>query len=435
MLLFNLVLCSSSLAFASALPTRADTTLPGFALASSANPAPSSVACSLSDGDFVTFDGQLVQRWNGDGSLDTTLAAFVNFVFPSFIRATPNEDAVVIGDSGGFSPNPAGDVRIVWLDGSGHGLLATIPYNFDGEFLPGGDLLVTAAPNGFAAGNDFFRVDVASLSTTLVGHVDGPSGPIAISRTGDVFYGTQQDPSAPPSPQSILRWSAALLAGGTFLDNANASLYASGFEPPSALEFEPGRERLHMSENNYGSAIHRIRRVRPLGQTSPVLLTADNWISTLRFERLGDGTFDAYQPADGLRISYTTTDFFSFDNLVQFAPARPELALSGTGLVGTGPVVFALSGGVPNGSALLTYCPQLALLPQEASYPLPNFLLRTPFTLPLIVRMPFLVPTDGSGAATLTLWNPGGLEGQYGWQFLVGRSNGTLVGASDAEQF
>jgi len=434
-MLLRLVLCSSSLAFVTAPPTRADTTLPGFALASSANPAPSSAACSLSDGDFVTFDGQLVQRWNGDGSLDTTLASFPSFVFASFIQATPTEDAVVIGDSGGFSPTPAGDVRIVWLDGSGSGLLATIPYNFDGEFLPNGDLLVTAAPNGFAAGNDFFRVNLANLTSTLVGHVDGPSGPIAISRTGDVFYGTQQDPSAPPTPQSILRWSAALLANGTFLDNTNATLYAGGFEPSSALEFEPGRERLHMSENNYGSAIHRIRRVRPLGQTSPVLLTADSWISTLRFERLGDGTFDAYQPSDGLRLAYTTTDFFSFDDLVHFAPARPELALSGAGLAGAGPVVFSLSGGVPNGSALLTYCPQTSVFPQETSYALPLFLLRTPFALPAIVRMPFLVPTDANGAASLTLWNPGGLQGQYGWQFLVGRPNGTLIGASDAEQF
>jgi hypothetical protein len=49
--------------------------------------------------------------------------------------------------------------------------------------------------------------------------------------------------------------------------------------------------------------------------------------------------------------------------------------------------------------------------------------------------MPFLVPTDANGSGSLTLWNPGGLKGQYGWQFLVGRPNGSFVGASDAEQF
>lgn len=431
----SLRLVSLVLASGLALPARGDSALPGFGLASSINPAPSSVACSLPDGDFVTFDGQLVQRWNGDGTLDATLASFPSFVFPSFIRLTPDEDAVVIGDSGGFSPNPAGDLRLVWLDGSGSGLVATLAYNFDGEFLPDGSLLVSAAPNGFGIGTDLFRVNMSSGALQFLGHLDGPSGPVAVARNGDIFYGTQQDSSLPTTPQSILRWSAGLIASGTPLSASNAVVFATGFAGTSALEFEPGRERLFLSENNFTTGSYRILRIRSGGGSSQQLLVADNWISSLRFERLGDGTFDGYQPGDGLRIAYTTTDFFSFDDLVHFAPARPELALSGTGLLGSGPVVLSLSGGVPNGSALLTYCPQTSMLPQETSYALPAFLLRTPFTLPATVRMPFLVPTDAAGAATLTLWNPGDLQGLYGWQFLVGRSNGTLIGASDAEQF
>jgi hypothetical protein len=422
-------------AVALALPARADTTLPGFALARSANPAPSSVVCSLPDGDFVSFDGQQVVRWNSDGTLDTTLASYSSFVFPSFIRLTPDEDAVVIGDSGGFSPNPAGDLRLVQLDGSGTSLVATLAYNFDGEFLPSGELLVSAAPSGFSAGTDLFRIDLASGLSTFLDHFDGPSGPVAVSRSGDVFYGTQQDSSLPTTPQSVLRWSASLVASGTTLTTSNASVYLTGLTGTSALEFEPGRERLFLAENNFSTGSYRILRVRPGGQSSQQLLVADGWISSLRFERHGDGTFDAYQPGDGLRIAYTTTDFFSFDDLVHFAPARPQLALSGMGLAGMGPVSFSLTGGVPNGSALLTYCPQSALLPQETSYPLPGFLLRTPFLLASTLRMPFLVPTDANGSGSLTLWNPGGLKGQYGWQFLVGRPNGSFVGASDAEQF
>ena len=432
---FRSLVPSLLLASALALPVRGDTTLSGFTLASSVNPAPSSVACSLPDGDYVTFDGQLVQRWNVDGSLDTTLASFASFVFPSFIRLTPDSDAVVIGDSGGFSPNPAGDLRIVWLDGSGTGLIAPLAYNFDGEFLPDGQLLVSAAPSGFGLGSDLFRVNIQTGAMAFLGHFDGPSGPVAVGRNGDIFYGTQQDSSLPTTPQSVLRWSAALVASGATLSTSNAVVYATGLAGSSALEFEPGRERLFLSENSFSTGSYRILRIRPGGGVAQSLLVADNWISTLRFERLGDGTFDAYQPADGLRIAYTTTDFFSFDDVVRFSPARPQLALSGAGLVGAGPVVFSLSGGVPNGSALLTYCSQTSLFPQEQSYALPLFLLRTPFALPAIVRMPFLVPTDASGAATLTLWNPGDLQGQFGWQFLVGRANGTLIGASDAEQF
>ncbi|MBM3991187.1 MAG: hypothetical protein FJ298_09300 [Planctomycetes bacterium] len=434
-MLLRPALCCFVLALASAVPTRADTTLPGFALTSATNPAPSSVSCSLSDGDFVTFDGLLVQRWNGDGSLDTTLASFQTFVFPSFIRVTPAADAVVIGDSGTFSPTPGGDLRIVWLDGSGSGLIAPLAYNFDGKFFPNGELLVSAAPAGFGVGTDLFRVNITTGALHLLGHLDGPSGPVAVGRNGDVFYGTQQDYSLPSAPQSVLRWSGALVAAGTPLSAANAVTYAAGLAGSTALEFEPGRERLLISENSYSTGSYRIVRVRPGGGTTQPLLVAQNWISTLRFERLGDGTFDAYQPGDGLRIAYTTTDFFSTDDLVRFAPARPQLALSGPGLVGAGAVVLSLSGGVPNGSALLTYCPQTAMLPQETSYLLPYFLLRTSFTLPSTVRMPFLVPTDINGAATVTLWNPGGLAGQYGWQFLVGRPNGTFIGASDVEQF
>lgn len=413
----------------------ADTTISGFALTRAVNPVPSSAACSLPDGDFITFDGQFIRRWNADGSFEDQLGFLASFVFPSFVRLTPAGDAVIIGDSGSFGPTPAGDLHHVALDGSGVTFLGSIPYNFDGKFLPGGDLLVSAAPLNFGSGTDLFRVTLAPYSATVVGHVDGPSGPLAIARNGDVFYGFQQDPTLPNAPQDIVRWSAGLLASGTFLDASNASVYTTFAEPTSVLEFEPVRERLVAVENRY-LGDHRIRRVRPNGQVSPILVEADEWIGGMRFAFGGSSaTFDAYQPDDGIRLVYTTTDFFSFDDEVTVAPARPTLVVSGLGTTGTGAVRFDLAGGVPNGTALLTYCPQTALFPVEQTYPLPQFFLHTPFLLQATTRMQFLIPTDASGAAVLTLWNPGGLVGQNGWQFHVGRPNGVQIGSSNAVTF
>lgn len=417
------------------LPCAADVTIAGYSLTRVANPVPSSASCSLPDGDVVTFDGQFIRRWNADGSFEDQLGFLASFVFPSFVRLTPAGDAVIIGDSGSFGPTPAGDLHHVALDGSGVTFLGSVPYNFDGKFLPGGDLLVSAAPLNFGSGTDLFRITLAPYSATVIGHVDGPSGPLAVARNGDVFYGFQQDPTVPNAPQDVVRWSAGLVQSGTFLSASNAVVYATFAEPTSVLEFEPVRERLVAVENRY-LGDHRIRRVRPNGQVSPILVEADEWIGGMRFAfGPSAATFDAYQPGDGIQLVYTTTDFFSFDDAVTVAPARPTLAISGIGTLGQGPVRFDLAGGVPHGTALLTYCPQTALFPVDQTYPLPQFFLHTPFLLQATTRMQFLIPTDATGAATFTLWNPGGLEGTYGWQFHVGRPNGVQIGSSNAAMF
>jgi len=411
----------------------ADTTITGFSLTRTVNPVPSSVSCSLPDGDFVTFDGTFIRRWNADGTLEDQLGFLSNSVFASFVRLTPAGDAVIIGDSGGLTPTPAGDLHHVALDGSGVTFLGSIPYNYDGEFNSSGDLLVSAAPLGSSAGTDIFRVTIAPYSATLIGHVDNASGPVAIARNGDLFYGMQQDFTLANGPQDIVRWSAGLIASGTFLNSSNAVVYATFPEPTSALEFD--RERLYASENRY-LGNHRIRRVRPNGQVSPVVVTADDWITGMRFASAGSSaTFDAYQPGDGVRLIYTTSDFFMLDDQVTVAPVRPTLTVSGLGTTGVGPVQFNLTGGVPNGSALLTYCPQTLLFPVEQSYPLPQFTLLTPFLLQATTRFQFLIPTEAAGAASLTLWTPGGLAGLNGWQFHVGRSNGVQIGSSNAVTF
>jgi hypothetical protein len=51
------------------------------------------------------------------------------------------------------------------------------------------------------------------------------------------------------------------------------------------------------------------------------------------------------------------------------------------------------------------------------------------------VRFTFLLPSDANGTTNVTFYNPGGLTGLFGYQFLVGNAAGTLIGSSNAVQF
>jgi hypothetical protein len=392
--------------------------------------------CSLADGDFVTFDGLSVDRWNSDGSLELHLWTAPAFVYASFVEVTPGGTAVVVGDSGNGS-TVSGDLHLVQLDGSGATWIASVPYNYDGAFLPSGELIVSAAQGGFGTGNDLVRVSLAPPSAVVIGHVDGPSGPVAVTRTGDVLYATQASGFPPPvGSTDVVKWSASQLAAGAFLDDANAIVLGTGFDPIGSLAVDGLKGRIYAAENNFTTGSYRVLRVKSTGASSIALAVSDTWISGLRFRSLGgNATFDAYQPDDGLSLVYETTDFWTLNDLVTIAPARPVLSVSGPGVSGVGTVSLAISGGVPNGSALMSYCPQTAILPAEASYPLPKFLHHTPFVLSQTTRFEFLIPLDATGAGQLDLYNPGGLSGLYGWQTLVGNAAGVLIGSTNPVQF
>lgn len=419
-----------------ALPAGADSSLPGFSLTHLANPAGASATCSLPDGDFVTFNGVSVDRWNADGSLELHLWSAPGAVFASFVEATPDGSAVIVGDSGNGA-GVAGDLHQVALDGSGAQWLASVPFNYDGSFAPNGDLVVSAATAGFGNGNDLVRLRWSPLSVTSIGHVDGPSGPLAFSRNGDLYYATQPSGFPPPLGASdIVRWSASQLASNTWLDDTNATTVADHFQSVSSLAFDPSKGRLYAADNDFMSNVYRVLRVKTSVANSVVVANSDTWIVALRFQDLGSGaSFDAYQPGDGVSLVFETTDFVALDDLVTVAPARPTLQASGPGVTGVGAVDLHIGGGVPNGAALFTYCPQTNIMAGEVGYPLPNFLHFSPFMLSATVRFNFLVPLDSNGAGSLALWNPGGLNGLYGWQVLVGKANGTLVGSTNAVQF
>jgi hypothetical protein len=407
----------------------------GYQLATAANPAFASVTCALPNGDFVTFDGSSVDRWTASGTFVTNLGTLPSFVYAAFVRLTPDASRVVIADSG--SGPPGGSLQLVALDGSGiTPLVPSIIYPYDGAFLRDGRLIVSSA-NFLNGDTDLSAVELTTHALTVVGHIGGPSGPFAIARNGDVFYG-QQAPglSPPPGSSSVLRWPVQLISSSTFMDQSNAITFATGFDGTSALAFDPLKFKLYVAENNYALGTHNIWRIKSTKANSSLILSSTEFLAGLRFGSGGsDATFDAYQPDDGLNLTYESTDFFSFSDLGTIRPQRPVLTLNGAGVTGVGPVTLTVTGGVPSGSALLTYCPQSAILQSDVSYPLPKFLHRSPFILSATVRFDFLIPADAAGTSSISFWNPGGLNGLWGYQFMVGNQSGALIGSSNAVSF
>jgi len=414
------------LAVFSALPVCADTVLPGFALDVLPSPAAAgSVAVRLASGELVTFDGQTIARWTENGVHLANVGSLPAFGFPSFIRVNPQGTAVVIGESSQHG------LWTVPLDGSGAVPLTTIKFNYDAVFDLDGTLIVSADTDaGPASSNELLRVNPTSGGQASLGFVDGFSGPVAVAKNGDLYYATSEFPVI--ASTEVLRWTAAQHHGGPPLSNANAAIVAAGFEGGFSLAFEPDSGELYMAEVNFSLAIYRLLIVNGGPATSKELVTATHPISGLQFRELGGpATFDAYQPSNGTRLHYTTGDFFQgVWEHATVRPRQPSLSLSGPGLGGVGPVTLTLGNGVPNGSAFLVYCKKSLLSPTVLAWPFHGFLWHTRFDPARTRRVNFFMPTDANGTTQFTIYNPGNLQGQWGYQFLVATPSGQFVGAS-----
>ena len=425
---------AAGLALALALTSaQADTPAPGYQLAAQPNPAPFSPTCTLPGGDIVTFDGLSVDRWTSAGAFVGNLASLPAFTFASFVIATPAGDAVV------FAESSNGQLFLAQADGSGVTPLVSLTFNFDAAWLPGGDLIVSAATGGFGAGNDLVRVTLNPPSSTFIGHVSGPSGPLAVAPDGSLHYATQVDSFPPPAGSTdIVRWSAAQVLAGN-LDNANATLVAAAFDGASSLAFDPVAGGLYLAETSFGLSQHRLRRVVTSQATSPVVVDdVADYFGNLEFVPGGasPGSFAAYQPEDGVNLKYNVSPA-SISQQVTVRPRRPDLTISGPGTTGPGTVTFTVAGGVPDGIMLATACPTPFVQAGDSAKQLPTFLWVTPFTLAETRRASANTPIflDASGDGTFQIQNSGALSGVYAWQFLVGDGAGVLLGSTDVESF
>lgn len=401
---------------------------PGFELQALAYPGQAFTA-TLASGEIISWDGQVVLRSAPDGAPLQVLATFPAPMFASFVVVAPDESFAVIGETS------FGDLFRVDLTAGGATFLVNLFFNFDAKFDAAGRLVVSAATGGWSTGNDLVRVDPASGATTLLAHVGGPSGPVALDPAGNLFYATQSDVfPALPGSTDVLLWPAPLLDGSPVLSEADAILFGNGFDGGSSLVFDPEIQALYMAEANVGTGTSRIVRVNGSPGSSPVLLegTGGLWYSNLELDTApGGALFFPYQPAFGGELRVNATDFAAFDQRLSLRPRRPELTLQGPGLAGPGPFQVLFGGGEPHGHGLLAFTTADHALAPEVPIFVGGGL---PLFIGLDLGHAWIVPAtyalDAAGAATAAFTNPGGLEGLLALQGLVLHSSLVPLGTT-----
>ncbi|MEO0650455.1 MAG: hypothetical protein AAFZ65_07240 [Planctomycetota bacterium] len=389
---------------------------------------PAGSQIELSDGSFVTFDGQFVARVDATGVNATTLFDFGAFVFGGALVAAPDESFVVVGESSN------GELYRVALDGSGGTFLADLDFNFDAAFAPDGALYVSAAVGGFGAGNDLLRVDVATGATTTVAQVAGPSGPIDFDSNGSLFYATQSGAfPAPAGSTDVLAWSDAQLNGGLLLSEADATLVEAGFDGGGSLVIDRVTDAIYLAENNFGSGLNQIRRV---GAGSPVLFAGEPFeFLTLEGYVAGSGpqVFAPFQPEGAGRLTIGRSDFATINQRLALTPQRPTLTSDGPGATGPGAVYLNIAGAAPLEGCLLYFAPGGT----TESLVVPNLVpLFVEIDLGPATPFPFALATGADGGASVSLFNPGGASlSMQG--LLIGFEGGmmTALGTTTAVSF
>jgi len=383
------------------------------------------VSRTLSNGDLITFDGLAIERRDATGALLTTYTTLGGAVFPGMIAVDAAETRAVVGESS------TGDLFEVDLVGGGVTTLANVPFNYDGAFEPGGDLLVSAAVTG--SGNDVVRVTPTG-TVTFVANVPGFSGPVALDPAGNLFVGII-DPFFAPGSNRVLLFSAAQLTAGPLLGEPDAVLYSSGWDNAAYLAFDGASMELYLVENDFlaDSEVYRVGASKasseriaagPLGTSMASLELAPGG---------GPAVFAAFQPAAGGVLRYNLTDF-GLSSLDRFAvtPARPALSIASTG--GAGPATVEVAGGLPDGTFVLFFGPAGSFDPAEVALTVGGL---PPIFWGLDVGthrfLPFLLPLDATGTGSFSFFDPGGLAGQVAFQALVTDPVGDVLGSSTGQ--
>ena len=424
----NLILAAfAALALAAPSASAQGITQPGFELTgTSANPSPFSAYVSLGDGTRVHYDGIAVTHLNVDGAFIQTLHVFPSFLFAGAIAADPAGDSVLVGES------TNGGIYRVEMDGSGATLLATLPFNFSAAYESPGVAYVSAAVCGWSCGNDIFKIDTALATATPVAHVTGPSGPVAFSSSGDLYYGTSTDTfPAPTGAGALWKFSAASLATGSLLGDADAEVLCDGIDLVSSIAVDHVMGDVVIATNLFDGSFNVIADdillLRPDGTIKDVVSTSAGAYRShveLQPER-GLGHFRAYQPR-GVRLTWLESD-----QIHSIQPSRPEAAVMHNG---GGSYSFVVSGAEPGGAMLITFGDSGFHQGNESSYQLSfDFLFHTGLPINKIRRVgQFLMPCDASGTATFPFWDGGNLTGTIVFQGIITDEHGAFTGSSEA---
>ena len=403
------------------------TAQPGFELGQSTpNPAPFSTYVSLGDGTRVHFDGNAVTHLGGDGTFMQTLHVFPSFYFTGAIAADPSGDSVLIGES------TNGDVYRVEMDGSGATYLATLPYNYSAAYEGPGVAYVSAAVCGWACGNDIVRIDTQAATAVTAAQVSGPSGPVAFSPEGDLYYGPSTDVfPAPAGAGALWRFSSADLGSGDVLGDSDAEVLTVGIDVISSIAIDPVMGDFIVSTNlfdgNFNVISDQVLLITPNGAVKDVVssssgayrshveLTAGN----------GGGHFRGFQP-HGVELTWLEGD--TIHSITSRRPTADVVHHGG------GSYSFVVTGAEPDGAMLLTFGDSSFHQGFETSYQLAfDFLFHTGMPINKIRRVgQFLMPCDSTGSASFPFWDGGNLAGTVVFQGLITDINGGFIGSSEA---
>ncbi|MEO2161502.1 MAG: hypothetical protein ABGY29_03155, partial [bacterium] len=334
---------------------------PGFAVTAAVPLGGPSAYGSLADGRYVAFDGLTFDLYASDGTWHANLGSISSFMWPSFVEVDPTGTFVIAGES------TNGNLFKVQLNGAGVTLLANLVFNYDLTWdVTPGLAYVSAGLGGWGAGNDLIRLDVATGNTTLLAHVQGPSGPIVVNAAGDVSYVTQYEGFDWPPPlgqESLIRWDNAELDTGVLLSEADADFLWSGLDGGSSMVCDAG-DTLFLAHTNFAGDVNEIYQFSPSGNLLDTVCTALTHVANLELVGSGPSTFSAQQPL-GVSLRAYSTDFFSFDDCVTIDPARAQLTWKGPPSGGAGRGTFKLTGGDPGGFAVIMVANSSAELPFE----------------------------------------------------------------------
>jgi hypothetical protein len=404
-----------------------DITTSGFEFAGASTVGAFDAYATLSSGDRVVFDGMDIDLVADDGTILMNLASTPQFVFPSFVRIDPTETFALVGESSN------GEIYKVDLSGAGISPLALLANNFDAMFEDATHVLVAAAPCGFFCGSEIDRVDAINATTTVVATLGGPSGPLARAANGDVYYAVQP-PTYPPADGqwSIIRWTHAQLTSGTVQTEASAVPFVVGLNGGSSMAFDAVYGHLFVAEAFFGGG-GRLREFDASGNSVGSVVTSDNYLSNVELlYGPGVGSFQAFQPADGVAMKFRSTDFFAgTSSIITNRPERPIATTSGPGLTGPGEVTLEVTGAEPGSSMLVISCPIGSYNPTETAHDFHTFLFLTGMPINRIHHVA-TVPTNLAGVGTYTYVNPGNQQGTLVFQALIADHAGHFIGSSTA---
>ena len=281
MTILNATFCAVALAAAPALvsaPARAsthDTVAPGYHIESAIQVPLYATFTALPHDGVLIFDGIEVYASFPNSRFAAHIASTPSFGYPSFVLVDPAGSFAILGESshGNLFRTDFGTEHLATI--------AQVPLNFDAAWEDSGHFLLSASPCMLICGSDIFRVDAASGARTPVAHVAGPSGPLALTADGDLYYGRQATTYPPPAGSLfVLRWSAAQVRSGAVLSESDAEVVVSGLDGIASIDVDPVRRHLWVAESRESGG-SQILEYRLDGQPLGTVVSSPNWIANV----------------------------------------------------------------------------------------------------------------------------------------------------------